>query len=97
MFGCLCRAICSGSKASEFVTDAVPHFHNKYRHFHTKKSRNPLAFFEIGSMLQINGREIFQRERVDKELSGEPETGLTERSGNRRLRMEPRKLLQRCG
>jgi hypothetical protein len=57
------------SKTFESVTDAVPHFHNKYRHFHTKKSRNPLAFFEIGSMLQINGREIFQRERVDKELS----------------------------
>jgi hypothetical protein len=36
-------------------------------------------------MLQINGREIFQRERVDKELSGEPETGLTKRSGNRVL------------
>jgi hypothetical protein len=53
----------------ESVTDAVPHFHIKYRHFHTKNSRNPLAFFEIGSMLQINGREIFQRERVDKELS----------------------------
>jgi len=27
----------------------------------------------------------FQRERVDKELSGEPETGLTKRSGNRVL------------
>jgi len=26
-----------------------------------------------------------QRERVDKELSGEPETGLTKRSGNRVL------------
>jgi hypothetical protein len=30
----------------------------------------------IGSMLQINGREIFQKERADKEPSGEPATDL---------------------
>jgi hypothetical protein len=28
---------------------------------------NPLAMSGIGSMLQINGREIFQKERVDKD------------------------------
>jgi hypothetical protein len=72
-------------KAFESVTTAVPHFHIKDIISTSKNVWNPLAFFEIGSMLQINGREIFQRERVDKELSGEPETGLTKRSGNRVL------------
>jgi hypothetical protein len=32
-------------------------------------------------MIQINGREIFQKERVDKELSREPATGLNEAFG----------------
>ena len=27
-------------------------------------------------MIQVNGREIFQKKRADKELSGEPETGI---------------------
>jgi hypothetical protein len=35
-----------------------------------------LAFSKYGSMLQINGREIFQKERVDKELSRESATVL---------------------
>jgi hypothetical protein len=33
-------------------------------------------------MLQINGGEIFQKERADKGISGVPETGLAKRSGN---------------
>jgi hypothetical protein len=46
-------------------------------------------------MLQINGREIFQKERVDKEPSGEPATDLARQPGNWKLWMELRKLLQR--
>jgi hypothetical protein len=33
-------------------------------------------------MLQVNGREIFQKERADKELSGEPATELAQCLGN---------------
>src|SRR5271165_3590103 len=57
-------------------------FHNKSVISTPKNSRNPLAFCKIRSMLQINGREIFQKERADKELSGEPATGLRRCSGN---------------
>jgi hypothetical protein len=32
-------------------------------------------------MIQINGREIFQKERVDEVLSREPATGLNEAFG----------------
>jgi hypothetical protein len=46
-------------------------------------------------MLLINGREIFQKKRADEELSRGPATELRQHSGNRRLRMETRKLLQR--
>jgi hypothetical protein len=60
----------------------VPPFPHKVRHFHIKNVWNPLVFCEIGSMLQINGREIFQKERVDKGISGELETELAKRSGN---------------
>jgi hypothetical protein len=45
-------------------------------------------------MLQVNGRAIFQKERADKELSGEPATELAQCLGNWMLSMEPRKLLQ---
>jgi hypothetical protein len=43
-------------------------------------------------MLQINGREIFQKERVDKELSREPATVLARQPGNWKPWMELRKL-----
>jgi hypothetical protein len=33
---------------------------------HEKNLRKPVAFSAIESMLRINGREIFQQERVDK-------------------------------
>jgi hypothetical protein len=57
-------------------------FHNKDVISTLKKSRKSLAFCEIGSMLQVNGRVIFQKERADKELSGEPATELARCLGN---------------
>jgi hypothetical protein len=56
---------------------------------------NLLAFCKYGSMLQINGREIFQKERVDKELSGESATVLARQPGNWEPWMGLRKLLRR--
>lgn len=42
-----------------------------------------------------NGREIFEKKRVDKGYQESPQTGLAKHSGNWMLRMEPRTLLQR--
>jgi hypothetical protein len=58
---------------------------------------NPLVFREIGSKLQINGREIFQKERVDKELSRGPATELTRCSGNWMLMDGTKKALTASG
>src|SRR5215467_1221016 len=77
------------------VEEARVHFHKSCAISTAENLLTPLAFSEIASMLQINGREIFQKERVDKEPSGEPATDLARYSGNRKPWMEPRKLLQR--
>jgi hypothetical protein len=42
------------------------YFHNKHAISTSQNLSDLLAFFGAGSMLQINGREIFQKERVDK-------------------------------
>jgi hypothetical protein len=36
-------------------------------------------------MIQLNGREIFQKERAERKPSEEPATESSERTGNRRL------------
>jgi hypothetical protein len=45
-------------------------------------------------MLQINGREIFQKERVDRKLSGGPATGLESVRETGYLQIESGKLSQ---
>jgi len=71
------------------------HFHNSCAISTAENLFDPLAFSEIESMLQINGREIFQKKKADERPSGEPATDLARHTGNRILWMEPRKLLQR--
>jgi hypothetical protein len=45
------------------------HFHKTPAISTPEKLFNPLAICQIASMLQINGREIFQKERVDKVIT----------------------------
>jgi hypothetical protein len=40
-----------------------PHFG---RPFHTENLRQPVVSHAIGAMIQINGREIFQKKRAEK-------------------------------
>jgi hypothetical protein len=42
------------------------YFHNKCAISTAENLPDPLAFFRAASMIQINGGEIFQKERADK-------------------------------
>jgi hypothetical protein len=75
------------------LLDIYPYFHKTHSISTAQNVQEPLVFAEIGSMLQINGREIFQKERVDRKLSGGPETVLARYSGNRVLADRFRKAL----
>src|SRR5271170_5354608 len=68
------------------------HFHKTYFISTRQNFSNPLACSEIASMLQINGRAIFQKERVDK---GYRENRRRDSRGVQDAGCQPRKLLQR--